>query len=801
MNPEIIATYRLQLRNGFGFQEATDILPYLALLGISHLYMSPYLQALKGSTHGYDIVDPSRIDSSLGDEASFQLFLNTVRSFGLNLMIDIVPNHMAIEANQNPWWWDVLKKGPKSQFAKFFDLDWDSSDERWSNKILLSLLEDHYGRVLEQGKFHLIMKEGRPILCYGDHFFPINDESISQIEIDRLNHDIDALDSLIQKQYYRLASWRTANNDLGYRRFFDIKELVGLRVEDPDVFDSIHALPIKWVSGGSVQALRVDHPDGLRDPKAYFHTLEKACPHTWIIAEKILMNETLRKDWHIAGTTGYDFLNRLNQLFVHPEGKAPLSRIYKNFIGKESIFSEIVTESKLLVLSQLFGSEVNQLTHLLTLICERHRRYRDYTWEDLHDALVAVAAGFPVYRSYVSEEGASKEDEEIIEKAITTAIKQKPEADPLLFQFLKDILLLRVDGNFEKELAFRFQQLTSPVMAKGYEDTALYRFHRLVALNEVGGSPDHFGLSIAEFHDQCKKCLPLSLLASSTHDTKRSEDVRARLALLSEIPDQFDAALKRWKSQNAHYQSSSHDANAEYLFYQTLIGAWPIDTDRVLAYMEKACREAKEHTSWTQKNKEYENSMRSFFSNALNHHEFRQDCETFTASLIHPGRINSLSQTVIKLTCPGIPDIYQGNEVWNTSFVDPDNRRQINFSDYQTLLQDIKECSPKQVCERMDEGAPKLWLIHKILQIRKQHPEIFLGEYTPIHVSNHVICFMRSQRLMTVAPRFVMNKGWKKTFIELPEGVWTNVLTGKKSSPSVEELFSEFPVALLMKEV
>ena len=872
----------MQLRPGFGFDQATEVVSYLYDLGISHLYASPYLQAVDGSTHGYDVVDPARVSEELGGARAHARLCRVLQTAGLGHMIDVVPNHMAIAGGQNPWWWDVLENGPSSRYATYFDIDWEASEKRWPNKVLLPVLSDHYGRILDDGQFRLSHKDGAFVLHYHDHAFPIDPSSLVGlldsaaescrsgflaflaesharllrstdtdrqvverrrrdravlmnllarlleeepaaneaigVEVARINRNPDALDSLIDQQNYRLAFWRTASRDLGYRRFFDIKDLAGLRVEDAEVFKATHSLPINWVRRGWVDGLRIDHPDGLRDPTAYFHRLREACPSAWIVAEKILgPGEKLPVDWPIAGTTGYDFLNLVGGLFVDPRGAAELSRTYEDFIGEQTAFGALVRECKRLVLTELLASELNRLTSLFVEVCERHRRHRDYTRHELREALGETAVCFPVYRSYVSTSGkaAGQEDERYVTEAIGGAMAERADLDPGLFRFLEEVLLLRVSGSPENELAMRFQQLTGPTMAKGVEDTAFYRFHRLVALNEVGGDPNRFGTTIDQFHRACADAQaerPLGLLASTTHDTKRSEDVRARLALLSEIPERWCQAVHRWADHNEiHRRGDVPDRNIEYLLYQTLVGAWPIDTQRTTAYMEKAAREAKMHTSWTRPNDIYERGLRDFILAVMGDEVFCADLETFVTGLATPGRVNSLAQSLIKLTAPGVPDIYQGTELWDLSLVDPDNRRPVDFSLRRAMLEKLKGLSPEDILDRMDEGLPKLWLIQQVLQQRRQRPEYFgsNASYRPLLAQgskvDHVVAFVREEAAISLAPRLIMRLGgdWAETMLELPSGHWRNVLTGDEVAGGlvgVGELMPRFPVALLIRK-
>jgi len=882
MQPEPRATYRLQMRPGFGFDQADEIIEYLSDLGISHVYTSPYLQAAVDSTHGYDVVDPTKINAQLGDEESHERFCESIKTAGMGLMIDIVPNHMAILGKQNPWWWDVLENGPASRYAIYFDVDWDASDQHWPNKVLLPILGDHYGRVLENGDLKLSYENGRVTLHYLENSFPLDPSSLSALlsraadashsemlafiaesyarlprptvtsrralerrhrdkavlhnllerlcqedleanlaienEMEKVNQDPNSLDEIIEQQNYRLAFWRTANRDLGYRRFFDIKELVGLRIEDPEVFRATHALPIKWFLKGWVEGLRIDHPDGLRNPGEYFFRLQEACPAAWIVAEKILEpNEKLPKNWKVAGTTGYDFLNLLNGLFIDPCGVEALAELYKEILDKDIDFKQLVYECKLLVLKELFGSEVNRLSNLFVDICDKHRRHRDYTQPELISVINQTAACFPVYRSYVSvsDNLVSDEDVSYVTMAINLGMEKRPDLDPELFRFLHDLLLLRIPGQLEGEFAMRFQQLTGPVMAKGFEDTALYRYQKLISLNEVGGDPSCFNITLNYFHDCClvaEKERPLSLLASTTHDTKRSEDVHARLNLLSEIPAEFGSAVKRWMIMNLkHHQGDFPDKNTEYLLYQTLIGAWPINEERILAYMEKAIREAKEHTSWTKINAPYEKAISEFVKAILRDPLFLADFKKFVQPLIQPGRINSLAQTLVKLTAPGIPDTYQGCELWNLSLVDPDSRRMVDFAIRKKFLQELKTLSISQILERMDDGLPKLWVIQQTLHVRKHCADLFNAgsSYKPMAAlgsrAEHVIAFMRGESAVTIAPRLIMrlNSQWDDTSLELPSGTWMNVLSGEKFSGDkilLKSALAQFPVALLVEE-
>ncbi len=881
MSHKINATYRVQLRPNFGFASATQILSYIKELGVSHLYTSPYLQAAQGSLHGYDVVDPRKVNEELGGDEAHKNMCETLQKMEMGHMIDIVPNHMAISKN-NPWWWDVLENGPSSPFATYFDVDWDSSEVRWPNKVLMPILGDHYGRILEQGQLKLKHQDGVFTLHYYEHIFPIDPSSLPELlnaaadniqsetlsflaqsyarlprptvtardlvrrrhrdkevlanllnrlckeelnicnaidnEVERLNDELDELDWLIDMQNYRLAYWKTASRELGYRRFFNIQDLAGLRIEDIEVFKATHNLPISWVNKGWVQGLRIDHPDGLRNPANYFKRLRNECPEAWIVCEKILEpGEKLRQDWPIDGTTGYEFLNLMGGLFINPAGKEDLTRIYHNIIEHDIDLSDLVKSSKRFILTQLLESELNRLTNLFIDICERHRRHRDYTRYELHEALCETAVCFPVYRTYITSEDkyVSEEDEKYVTQAIEEAKSEREDLDSELFGFLKNLLLLKIPGNLEGEMIMRFQQLTGAAMAKGVEDTALYRYQRLIGLNEVGGDLHGFGFSLPQFHNQCEQNQlerPLSLLCSTTHDTKRSEDVRARLAVLSEISNRWEEVVRDWFEHNKrHHIGQFPDSNTEYLFYQTIVGAWPINSMRMLAYMEKAIREAKVHTSWNNQQPEYEKSIRDFVTTVMEDEVFLQKLQAFVDEITPSGRINSLAQTLIKLTAPGVPDIYQGTELWDFSLVDPDNRRDVDFYKRHNFLQELKELDVKQIVRRMDDGLPKMWIIKKALELRNENPDTFGpdGQYGPVYAqgskSHHVVCFIRGENVAVVVPRLVMgfDGDWGDTYLEIPKGKWKNILTGEVvEGPmvNVKDILDDFPVGLMVKE-
>ena len=881
MSPDLRATYRIQLHRDFGFTDAASITDYLGELGISHLYCSPYLQAAAGSTHGYDVVNPQQVNRELGGPDGHVRLCAALEEVGLKQVLDIVPNHMAIGGRENPWWWDVLENGPSSRYAAYFDVDWDPPEAKLRNTVLLPVLGDHYGRVLEKSELVLQREGGQFILHYHDHVFPVSPRSLDELianaarrcdsddlafiaealrqlppstatdwatvqrrhrnkevlrhmlvrlceeqpqvagaldqTIADINSDPDQLDALLERQNYRLAFWRTAERELGYRRFFDINSLVGLRAEDERVFADTHALILDWLARGVLDGVRVDHPDGLRVPEQYFDRLHSACPRAWITAEKILEpGERLPESWPIAGTTGYDFIFRVNNLFVDPAAEAALTGFYGEFTGEPTDFAAIVRDKKQFVLREILASDLNRLTALLVDICERHRRHRDYTRHELHEALRELIASFPIYRTYVRAEAGVIRDEDarIINRTIDDAKTRRPDVDGELFDFFRGILLLGHRGQLETEWVMRLQQLTGPVMAKGLEDTAFYCFNRLVSLNEVGGDPGQFGLSCDEFHLACAEVQarwPRTMLASSTHDTKRSEDVRARINLLSEIPERWTEAVTRWAELNGGYRREGFpDRNTEYLLYQTLVGAWPIEIARLLAYMDKASREAKAHTSWTDPNSIYDNALRAFVERTMNNSKFTDSLESFVRPLIEPGRINSLAQTLIKLTAPGIPDFYQGTELWDLSLVDPDNRRPVDYQLRRRMLAEIKCLSAEQVWSRADEGLPKLWVIRQTLKARHErqlfHPQDSYRALTSSGAKRgHVVAFARNERAVTVVPRLPLKLAgdWSDTAIEIPNGRWRNHFTGEKSDGGVApvaKLLTRFPVALLLRE-
>jgi (1->4)-alpha-D-glucan 1-alpha-D-glucosylmutase len=874
------STYRLQLHREFTFDDAAAIVEYLKTLGVTHVYCSPYLQAAPGSMHGYDVVDHRRVNEELGGGAAHERFCKRLEKNGLGQVLDIVPNHMSLGA-ENKYWWDVLENGTNSRYASFFDIDWNSSEERLRDKVLVPILAEQYGRALSAGKVVVLRKGARFTVEAAGQTFPVSPGSLSMIlgkaaeyaksdalnfvsasfarlpspdfwdrrtilarhrdkrvlhglldrlcredvdvseAIDRVvsevNSSVDALDEFLSQQYYRLAYWRTADQQLGYRRFFDVNTLIGMRVEREFVFDETHALILKWLKQGLLDGVRVDHPDGLRDPKQYFERLRERAPEAWIVGEKILEpGEWLREDWPIEGTSGYDFLNIAMGVLVNREGLKKLGEHYTAFTGDDSDFPGVAHDKKIAVEQEALGSDVNRLTTLFVDICESNRDQRDFTRAEIRRAIREVAACFSVYRTYVVPERneIGEEDRKRIQRAIESAKGNRADIDGGLFDFMRDVLTLKVIGKTETEFVNRFEQFTAPVMAKGVEDTAYYCWNRLAAMNEVGGDPDCDGFTLEHFHNyqmRMQQTFPMTMTTLGTHDTKRSDDVRARMIVLTEMPDAFAEAVRRWSTHNAKFRGGDQiDTGTEWFLYQTLVGAWPISKERLREYMQKAMREAKVRTSWVANNAEYENALSGYIDAILGDQEFVAELEKFVGEIATAGRINSLAQTLMKYTAPGVPDLYQGGELWDFTLVDPDNRRPVDYGRRAGLLKEMQSLNVGQVLERGDEGLPKLWVVHKALLLRKEHPGWFgpAAEYAPLPVEGRererVIAYRRGDRVLTVVPRWSQAaKAWGETAVEVPEGRWKNRLTGAEFEGGrvlVGELLKTFPVALLTRE-
>ncbi|MFW6155385.1 MAG: malto-oligosyltrehalose synthase [Planctomycetota bacterium] len=804
-----VATYRLQLHAGFGFDDAAALAPYLAALGVSHVYLSPVLAARPDSTHGYDVIDPTRVNPQLGGEAGFERFVDTLRAHGLGVVVDIVPNHMAVWPS-NDLWQEVLARGRESEGAAFFDIDWDPPWEELRGKVLLPILTDHYGAMLADGRIAPIVKDGRLALRCGQLELPFDPATVADETVDTLDGDTQRLHRLLGRQHYLLTYWPAAGSMINYRRFFDINDLVGLRTERPEVFERIHRLPVDWIKRGVVQGLRVDHPDGLRDPKAYFDRLRAAAPDAWIIAEKILTgDERLPDDWPVDGTTGYDFMNVAGGLFVDPTAETALTEAYAEFTGETAPFDEVVRRAKRQVLDAKFGGELDCLVALLVRIAQDHPAYRDLTRRQLREALGELIACFPTYRTYVTDAAApSAVDAARIHGAIGEAQAQRPRTDPLVWAYLAALLEKAIDDRRAVEVVLRFQQLTGPAAAKGVEDTALYRYARLTSLNEVGGDPGRFGVSVEAFHRFCldrQRRWPASLLGGSTHDTKRSEDVRLRISALTEMTEPWIDAVRRWGALDRPARPSRND---EYLLYQTLVGAFPLDRERLTGYAVKAAREAKVHTRWTDTNEAYEGALSDFVAALLADAAFLDDLRALVDRLRPAARVHSLAQTLLKCTCPGVPDVYQGGELWLHSLVDPDNRRPVDFDLRRRLS---AEASPAEAMARMDTGLPKLVVVRTALGVRRRFPDAFGadGAYEPLAVegpaADHVVAFARGGVTVTIVPRLTLRLGgaWDDTCVRLPAGRYRSAFDGREiagGAARVADVLGRFPVGLLVKE-
>jgi (1->4)-alpha-D-glucan 1-alpha-D-glucosylmutase len=816
-----VATYRLQFHKAFGFKDAIELVPYLAGLGISHLYASPFLKARPGSTHGYDVIDHNAVNPEIGTEKELHQLIATLKKHGMGMVVDLVPNHMGVLHAGNAWWLAVLEKGRASPYAKFFDIDWARG------KLLLPVLGKHYGEALEELKVERDRKTGKWSVRYFDHRFPLNAKS--QAGLKAAPKDTLALHRLLEKQYYRLAFWRVASDEINYRRFFEITDLAGLRMEDRTVFEATHGLVSRLAKGGGIDGVRIDHPDGLADPKQYFERLRELFPRRWIVLEKILAeDERLPQDWPVHGETGYRFVNLLTGLFIDGAAEARFDRIYQRFTGERRTFEELARESRMLIMATTLAAELFMLSNWLARIAAGNRHTRDYTASGLRKALAEIAAQFPVYRTYVSARGVSDTDRLVIDAAVKGAKRATRIADPSVLDFVRSVLTLEAapeSGERRHEMlnfSMRFQQFTAPVVAKGVEDTAFYRYNRLIALNEVGGHPSHFGFALQAFHAAAAERArrwPYTMLGSSTHDTKRSEDVRARLAVLSELTSGWRMTLRRWSRFNRSLRSGISPGD-EYHFYQALIGIWPGEVsaglvERLKAYMLKAAREAKQHTSWINADSEYEAALERFVAKSLENKVFVDDLADMVARIARPGLLVSLSQTLVKVASPGVPDYYQGTELWDFSLVDPDNRRPVDYELRKKLLNEKSD-----LLKNLADGRAKMHVIRKGLELRKKHPGLFHGaNYTPLYADHgreqNIVAFSLSDgahTVIAVAPRFFTNlmgaediaplgaKAWGGATLAL-EGSYVNVLTGERHAGRrvrVAELLATFPVALLV---
>ena len=947
-----VSTYRLQFNREFTFGQARALADYFRELGVTDYYSSPVLQARPGSVHGYDIVDHTQVNPELGGEEQLSDLLRHLREQGMGFIMDVVPNHMSIAGGENAWWQDVLENGPGSPYARHFDIDWNPPNPTLKDRVLLPILGDQFGRVLERRELRVAYRDGGFFLNYWETQLPVaartstlvlrlalegartrleeSDPNALELEsiINALEHlpprtetdparlrlrrrekavvrrrlstlvkesnevraalhdalarvngamgrpqSFDQLEELVGRQAYRLSFWRVAADEINYRRFFDVNELAALRVEERPVFAAVHEVVLRLVRQGLVTGLRVDHVDGLLDPLKYLSNLQREAEGRkaearpfYVVVEKILgHDELLRREWPVQGTTGYEFMNLLNGVFVDAAHGQALRELYAEFTGARVYFTDLVYECKRLILTAAMSSELYVLSRRLARIAERSRYTRDFTQNSLHQALTEVIACFPVYRTYIRRTQAtvSPDDRLNINAAVREAKRRNPAEDTSVFDFIASLLLLKdpkgTDANERAErrdFALRFQQLTSPVTAKGLEDTAFYRFYPLASLNEVGGEPALIGVSLERFHERNRdrqETWPHTLSATSTHDTKRGEDTRARLNVLSEIPEEWNRALHRWREMNRKRKASidgakAPDANEEYLIYQTLVGTWPLGgvddesraeyTRRLQEYVQKALKEAKLHTSWIKTNEEYERAAGDFVASLLDPSvsgNFIRDFGEFQRLTTRAGLLNSLSQTLLKTAAPGVPDFYQGTELWAFTLVDPDNRRPVDYEQRRALLASLREVGDGDVSEfveglleRPEDGRIKMYVTARALNFRRARAALFArGAYLPLRASGRraagVVSFARvldADAAVVVASRFFTRLGvgregalslrreaWGDTTLHL-EGVeggrFCDVLTGREfeardGALDVAEVLSPLPVALLAR--
>lgn len=906
------SSYRLQVHAGFTLEAAREIVPYLAHLGIGAVYTSPYFAAEVGSTHGYDVTNHNQINPEVGGASAHTAFTDAIRAAGLQHIVDFVPNHMGISTATNPWWRDVLANGPESPSARFFDIDWNPFKTELRRKLLLPILGDQYGNVLDRGELQLDLEDGQLVLKYFDHRLPINPGDIAELQgvaemapdaarkiVDGFNgtagdpRSFDRLHGLLETQAYRLAYWRTAAHEINYRRFFDVNTLAGLRVEDEQVFAAIHRLLGTLLREERVTGVRIDHPDGLFNPAKYFDMLQGLAADAWgidrrngarvlyVIAEKILSGrERLPLDWCVHGTTGYNFLNQVNGLFVQPGHARRMRRAYAKLTGQTQTFDDLLYETKRLIMDTSLASELTVLAHMLDRIGETNRKSRDFTLNSIRDMLTEVVACFPVYRTYVKEQGWGPDDRAALERAIVRARRRNPAMESTIFDFFREVMLPRdpedvpVAGQERRggypaadaeesaarlKFAMKFQQYTGPLQAKGLEDTAFYRNNMLLSLNEVGGDPSRFGLAAPEFHalNQLRRQdWPYEMIATSTHDTKLGEDVRARINVLSEIPGEWEREASKWMRINKSARSlvdgePAPDRNDEYRFYQALVGVWPnasAPTDdlipRLQQYMTKAVKEAKLHSSWINPNEDYERAVTTFIERVLSGpgaERFLAGFLPFQQRIAQCGVVNSLSQALLKIASPGVPDFYQGTELWDFNLVDPDNRRPVDFARRRELLEEVDRVLATAPAERSarisamardwSTGAIKLLVTAAALRRRAELSDVFLeGDYLPLEVDSTVegraIAFARlsstGRAAVAVAAHLVsglvsnerplpLGDTWRTSRVMLPPALaalnFTDAISGAVVKPVVTasgswlfvgQCFDVLPLALLV---
>jgi (1->4)-alpha-D-glucan 1-alpha-D-glucosylmutase len=922
-----LAAYRLQFTPSFTFADAQALVPYLNKLGVSHIYASPIFTPRKGSTHGYDVADPTRINPELGGEEGFIACAQAAAAAGIGWVQDIVPNHMVF-SKENPWLMDVLENGTASRYAGHFDIEWNHLYDSLRNRVLTPVLGRFYGECLDSGEIRLGYDRQGLHIAYYEHRFPVRVESYFDVfgahRLDRLNREINArsrdlikfmgalytlknlpggqsgterddqiafakevlwelyetagpvrdhidgvitefntisnrtlLDDLLSRQHFRLSFWKVASEEIDYRRFFTINDLISLRIDDENVFNHTHATLFELVRRGEIQGLRIDHIDGLRDPQLYLERLREKAPESYLVVEKILDRRESLPTWPVHGTTGYDALNIINGFFCDTRNRRRFDRIFTKFTGVSENFHELSFEKKRLIIGKHMAGDIDNLAHQLKSISSKDRSGADITLYGLRRAFVEFLTFFPVYRTYIDRHGLREADRKHIEQAIEATLRHNPGLRYEL-EFIGKFMLLKLDESAPEavrtqwiDFCMRVQQFTGPLMAKGVEDTVLYIYNQLVSLNDVGADPSSFGVQLREMHSffsQRARHWPLSMNTTATHDTKRGEDVRARLNVLSEMPQEWLHAVKKWRVLNAGIRqkgSAAPDPNDEYLFYQTVVGTPPLTIQersawkkRVSDYMIKAVREAKVHTEWLKPDAGYEEAVTAFVGAALREdadNRFLNELLAFGGRIAFYGMLNSLSQTILRLTVPGVPDTYQGAELWDLSLVDPDNRMPVDFLIRERMLDEVlgfyrndPATCWKGLLNAWPDGRVKLLLIARVLAARAKFADVFSSSsYVPLRshgaFGRHCAAFLRRKRrraIIVIGSRFFtglvqppsMPLGrdvWKDTRIELKEGSagrWINELTGEYVEDAggeeifLADAFRSLPVALLSCE-
>jgi (1->4)-alpha-D-glucan 1-alpha-D-glucosylmutase len=819
----IRATYRLQLEPAFDFDQAAGIVPYLAALGVSHVYCSPMFEAVPGSRHGYDVIDPTTVRGELGGVEGRTRFVEALRAHGLGLIADIVPNHVALEGNA--WWIDVLTHGTASARFPFFDVDLTADPYAGPApaKLLIPILGEPYGRELEAGRLCLVVEGGRPLVAYARNRFPLSIASRAALDdapeasgpdalaavVAALNADTARLHALLEAQHYRLTWWRLARDESPYRRFFDVNGLIGVRVEDPTVFDEMHRLVAEWVADGSLDGLRVDHVDGLADPGDYLRRLRALAPTQWIGVEKILADGESLPDWPVDGTTGYETGALLTRLLTAAEGDTALTDAYQRFTGDVESFDEVEADARHEILEHWLAGDAKRVALALHRLCQDELTLRDYSLRDASILVRELVAGARTYRTYVTAAGASPADNARVAALCDRVRVRRPDVPGPLVDLVARLFETGGEVPYGLEFVRRFQQLSTAAAAKAVEDTASYRYVRYLALNEVGADPRIVSVTPAEFHQtvaRWQREQPLGLRGTSTHDSKRGEDVRARLTVLSEVPELWAAAVERWgRRSDAWRIDGQPDRHMEYYLYQTLVGAWPLSRERAHVQAEKAAREAKLFTDWQSPSAEYERALHHFVDAMYDDAAFVGEVATLVDGLHPADWIKGLAQQLLKLTIPGVPDLYQGSELWYRALVDPDNRTRVDYACRQKQLEGLTRLTPEQVLSRMDDGVPKLWTTQRALRLKARHADLGASSpYVPLDVhgpaADRVVAFLRGHGIAVVVPIRAWAPQWGDTRVQLPEGAWTHVLADtviEGGAVGVEALFGAFPVALL----